>query len=241
MAKSMRPVEHAAATVVLVHGAWADGSSWSDVIAHLQDKGSEVVSVQNPLQSLSGDVAAVNRAIERASGPVVLVGHSWGGTVITQAGHSAKVGALVYVAAFAPDIGESTNDLQKDGPAPAYASLLEVDAEGFLWFPQADLPHWFAQDLPSAHAMVLAAAQNPVHAAVFDEKVAQAAWRSKPSWYLLTAEDRMIAPDLQRIMATRIAARTTVVHSSHVPLISHPRETAALILEAAGATAAQHG
>lgn len=241
MAKSMHSGERSSATIVLVHGAWADGSSWSDVIAHLQDKGLRVVSVQNPLQSLSGDAAAVSRAIERESGPIVLAGHSWGGTVITQAGDSPKVAALVYVAAFAPDSGESTNDLQKGVPAPGYLPLLELDTEGYLWFPQEALPQWFAQDLPYVNAMTLAAAQNPVRASAFGEKVIQAAWRSKPSWYLVTDEDRMIAPSLQRMMAARMGARTTTVRSSHVPFISHPKETAAMFLEAVGAVTASTG
>ena len=219
-------------TVVLVHGAWADGSCWNEVIARLQTDGIPVVSVQNPLSSLADDVAAVARAIELVDGPVVLVGHSWGGTVITQAGASERVRALVYIAAFAPDRTESTNTLQARHPVPEYASLLRIDSAGYLHFPAESLPHYFAQDLPAAHAMVLAATQGPIRAGAFDEALTEAAWHDTPSWYLVTGHDRMIAPDLQREMAQRIGARTSEVPASHVPFASRPKETTALILEA---------
>lgn len=219
-------------TVVLVHGAWADGSSWNEVIARLQAESIPVVSVQNPLGSLADDVAAVRRAIELVDGSVVLVGHSWGGTVITQAGVSERVRALVYIAAFAPDRNESTNSLQAAHPMPEYAPLLRADSEGYLHFPQDALPHYFAQDLPSANAMVLAATQGPIRASAFDDRVTEAAWHDLPSWYLVTGHDRMIAPDLQREMARRIGARVTEVAASHVPFASRPKETTAVILEA---------
>ena len=148
-------------TVILVHGAWADGSSWNEVIARLQAEGLAVVSVQNPLSSLADDVAAVQRAMEMVEGPIVLVGHSWGGTVITQAGASARVRALVYIAAFAPDRNQSTNALQAPYPVPEYAALLRADSAGYLHFPADALPHYFAQDLPAANAKVLAATQGP--------------------------------------------------------------------------------
>jgi len=219
-------------TVVLVHGAWADGSSWSEVIARLQAKGLRVVSVQNPLNSLADDVATARRAIDAQTGPVVLVGHSWGGTVITQAGTAEKVTALVYVSAFAPESGESTNDVQSRHSPPGYVNLLQVAPSGHLWFPQGELPHWFAQDLPSPNAAVLAATQVPIHASAFDDKVTEAAWHSKPSWYLVTEQDRMIYPRLQREMATRMKAHVVAVPASHVPFLSMPRETTAIILEA---------
>lgn len=219
-------------TVVLVHGAWADGSSWAEVIARLQAEGIPVVSVQNPLSSLADDAATVRRAIELVDGPVVLVGHSWGGTVITQAGVSGQVRALVYVAAFAPDRNESTHSLQVRYPAPEYASLLRADSAGYLHFPADALPHYFAQDLPAAQAMVLAATQGPIRASAFDEQVTEAAWHDIPSWFLVADRDRMIAPQLQRDMAQRIGARVREVQASHVPFASRPRETTAVILEA---------
>jgi pimeloyl-ACP methyl ester carboxylesterase len=219
-------------TVILVHGAWADGSSWNEVIARLQAEGIAVVSVQNPLSSLVDDVAAVQRAMEMVDGPVVLVGHSWGGTVITQAGASGRVRALVYIAAFAPDRNESTNSLQARHPVPEYAALLRADSAGYLHFPADALPHYFAQDLPAANARVLAATQGPIRASAFDDAVAEAAWHDLPSWYLVTGHDRMIPPQLQREMAQRIGARTREVPASHVPFASRPRETTAVILEA---------
>ncbi len=222
----------ASPTVMLVHGAWADGSGWGDVISRLQARGLRVVAVQNQLNSLADDVAEVTRALERETQPVVLVGHSWGGTVITQAGVSNKVVALVYIAAFAPDVGQSTNDLQAGGPVPGYVPLLQADSAGYLWFPQDALPNWFAQDLPAPHAKLLAAAQNPIRGSAFGEAVSAAAWASRPSWYLLTEEDRMIAPALQRAMAAHIGAQVSSVKSSHVPFISHPKETVATVLEA---------
>ena len=219
-------------TVMLVHGAWADGSSWNEVIARLQAEGIPVVSVQNPLSSLEDDVASVHRAMELVEGPVVLVGHSWGGTVITQSGVSDRVRALVYVAAFAPDRNESTNSLQAHHPAPEYLSLLRADSAGYLHFPVDALPHYFAQDLPSANAMVLAATQGPIRASAFDDKVTEVAWHNIPSWYLVTDQDRMISPRLQREMAQRMRARIRDVPASHVPFASRPKETAAVILQA---------
>ena len=219
-------------TLVLVHGAWTDGSSWSEVIARVQAAGVNAVSVQNPLSSLADDVASVLRAMELVEGPVILAGHSWGGTVITQAGMGKQVVGLVYVAAFAPDLGESTNQVQAAYPPPEYVDLLRLDSGGFLHFPRSDLPRFFAQDLPATNANVLAATQGPIRASAFDDAVTQAAWRSKPSWYLLTEHDRMIAPSLQRDMASRIGARVHSVSSSHVPFATRPKETAAILLEA---------
>jgi pimeloyl-ACP methyl ester carboxylesterase len=219
-------------TVVLVHGAWADGSSWSEVIARLQAHSLRVVSVQNPLTSLADDVDAVSRVLELEATPVILVGHAWAGTVITQAGSASQVAALVYVAAFAPDSGQSTNDLLRDRPAPGYFALLKRDSSGYLWFPQEALPDWLAQDLPAENARLLASVQTPIHASVFDERVSEAAWRAKPTWYLVTDQDRIIDPVLQHEMASRIKANTATVPASHVPFASRPRETTELILEA---------
>jgi pimeloyl-ACP methyl ester carboxylesterase len=222
----------AAPVVVLVHGAFADGSSWNEVITRLQAKGLTVISVQNPLSSLADDVAAVDRAVQAQSRPVVLVGHSWGGTVITQAGATDKVAALVYVAAFAPDLGESTGDVQKKFPPPPYVSMLQADSGGFLRLTAEAMTQYFAQDISAAQSRVLAATQGPIRGSAFAEKVTVAAWRSKPSWYLVTEQDRMIYPQLQRDMAVRMNARVLAVRASHVPFISMPRETTAIILDA---------
>ncbi len=220
-------------TIVLVHGAWLDGSCWMDVIARLQVRRLRVVSVQCPLTSLADDVAAVERVLERESGPVVLVGHGWGGTVITQVGVIANVIALVYVAAFVPDLAQSTNDVRLIPGDAAYASLLESDSGNFLWFAQRELPHWFAQDLPIPNAALLAATQRPIHADAFDDRVSNIAWKSRPAWYLVAEHDRMISPFLQHKMAERSRAMVHAVPSSHVPFLSQPKETTAIILAAA--------
>jgi pimeloyl-ACP methyl ester carboxylesterase len=233
MAEQQADTHNATApVVVLVHGAFADGSSWNEVIARLQAKGLTVISVQNPLSSLADDMSAVNRAVQAQSRPVVLVGHSWGGTVITQAGATEKVTALVYIAAFAPDVGESTSDVQKNFPPPPYVSLLQADSGGFLRLPAEAMTQYFAQDISATQSRVLAATQGPIRGSAFADKVTVAAWRSKPSWYLVTEQDRMIYPQLQREMAARINARVSAVRASHVPFISMPKETAAIILDA---------
>jgi pimeloyl-ACP methyl ester carboxylesterase len=224
-------------TVVLVHGAFADGSSWNEVIAILHSKEIDAVAVQNPLRSLADDVDATERAIGTKSGPVLLVGHSWGGTVITQAGAGDRVAGLVYVAAFAPDVGESTTSIQKDYPVPGYVPLLQQDAGGFLYLPRKAMAEYFAQDLPLVHSSVLAATQGPIRGSAFDEAVTQAAWRSKRTWFVLTEQDRMIDPALQRRFAERMQAQITAVRSSHVPFLSRPEETAAVIAAAAQAVA----
>jgi pimeloyl-ACP methyl ester carboxylesterase len=182
---------------------------------------------------LAAGAATVARAVQLQPSSVVLVGHSWGGAVVTQAGLEDKVAALVYVAAFAPDVGQSTNDLQAAHPAPAYLDILKIDADGFLWFPQQFLPEWFAHDLPRANADVLAAVQAPIRATAFDDKVTACAWRAKRRWYLVTESDRMIAPTLQREMANRMHAHIGSVKSSHVPFLSRPRETTDFISAAA--------
>jgi pimeloyl-ACP methyl ester carboxylesterase len=222
-------------TVVLVHGAFADGSSWDRVIPLLQAKGLKVVAVQNPLTSLADDVAAAKRVIDSQSGPVILVGHSWGGTVITEAGNHAKVAALVYVAAFAPDAGEATSDLGKGGPPPPGSASIRPDSAGFLYLTPEGVAKDFAQDLPAAQTKIMAATQGPVAAKSFDEKVTNAAWKSKPSWYIVAEKDRMIQPDLERAMARKIKAKMTALPTSHVAMLTRPNEVAAVILAAAAA------
>ena len=188
-------------TIVLVHGAFSDGSSWDKVVPLLQAKGFHVVAVQNPLTSLADDVASVRRVIDAQKGPVVLVGHSWAGTVITEAGTDDKVAALVYVAAFAPDAGETSGDLGKN--------------------------------LPPAQTRVLAATQGPIFGKSFGEAVNNAAWKTKPSWYIVAEKDRMIQPDLERAMAKKINAKVTSLPTSHVPMQSRPKDVAAVIAAAA--------
>lgn len=220
-------------TVVLVHGAFADGSSWSKVIPLLQAKGLKAVAVQNPLTSLEDDVAAARRAIDAQSGPVVLVGHSWAGTVITQAGGHAKVKSLVYVASFAPALGEASADGVKDHPVPPGVAHFVKDAEGFLTLPADAIARDFAQDVSAEEASLIAATQGPVSVAAFGQKVSVAAWTSKPSWYIVAANDRMIHPQAQRALAARIGATTVELPTSHVPMLSDPQAVADVIAEAA--------
>ena len=225
----------AAPSVVLVHGAWTDGSSWREVIALLQQKGLTVAAVQNRLMSFEGDVEGVTRMIERQKTSVVLVGHGYGGTVITQAGNNPKVAALVYVAAFAPDAGESTNDAHAEHP-PSHIKRIEIDAGGFSFLPPDVFIESFAQDLPAIESRVLAATQVPIRAGVLDEKIRVPAWRKKPAWYLVTDQDRMIDPRLQRQFVSRTKARTIAIEAGHVPFFSKPKETTAIILAATEAT-----
>jgi len=227
--------EHVAKSVVIVHGAFADASGWDKVVPILQAKGLNVVAVQNPLSSLANDVDAAARAIEAQKGPVILVGHSWGGVVITEAGVNDKVKALVYVAAFAPSEGESVTDLTKGLPQAPWVPALIADKGGYVTLPQQVMTKYFAQDLPVAKTRVMAATQGPILAKSFEEKVDKAAWKSKPSWYVIAAQDQMIAPSLQRTMAEKMGAKVSTVNASHVPFLSKPKEVAAAIIAAADA------
>jgi len=224
-------------SVVLVHGAFADGSDWSKVIPLLQARGVHVTAVQNGLESLAGDVTATRRAIDNQSGKVVLVGHSWGGTVITEAGLDDKVAALVYVAAFAPDVGQSSNDLGKGYPKTPGVQRIVADAKGWLTLPPQALAEDFAQDVPASQAAVMAATQGPVQARAFDDRTSVAAWKTRPSWYIVSANDRIISPELERAMAAKIGATTTTLPTSHVPQQSRPADVAAVILAAVNASA----
>jgi pimeloyl-ACP methyl ester carboxylesterase len=222
-----------ARNVVLVHGLFADGSSWSEVIARLQAAGLNVTSVQNPLTTLPEAVASAERVLSRQDGPTVLVGHSFSGMIVTEAGMHPNVSALVYVAARAPDAGEDYTALAKTYPAPPASAGIVFDGdEGRL--SEAAFLHDFAGDLPEAKAKVLYAVQEPFQKALLAGKTTQAAWRSKPSFYAVSTEDRTINPDLERFMAKRMGAKTIEVKASHLSLISHPDEITRLILEAAG-------
>lgn len=219
-------------SVVIVHGAFADGSDWAKVIPLLQAKGLHVVAVQNPLSSLEDDVAAAKRAIDAQPGKVVLVGHSWGGAVITEAGANDKVSSLVYVAAFAPDAGQSAAETGKGfPPAPGFAHIV-ADASGFLSLTKEGMSKHFAQDLPAATTAVMTATQGPILGKSFEQKLGNAAWKTKPSWYLTTDADHMIPPAQQLEMAKKIGAHLVHVNSSHVPQQSQPAKVAEVILDA---------
>jgi pimeloyl-ACP methyl ester carboxylesterase len=222
-----------APTIVLVHGAWADGSSWSKVIPLLQAKGYQVVAVQNPLSSLADDVAATERVIHQQTGPVILVGHSWAGVVITQAGNDPKVKGLVYVDAFAPDSGQSVADVTSGLPPAPWNSALIKDEAGFLTLPAATIAHDFAQDLSPAEQGVIAATQGPWFSGSLTDKVSHAAWHEKPSWWVLGEKDQIIAPALQTKMANQIQAKVTKVATSHVAMVADPEAVTAVILAAA--------
>jgi pimeloyl-ACP methyl ester carboxylesterase len=219
--------------IVIVHGAWADGSSWSKVIPLLQAKGLHVVAVQNPLTSLADDVAATRRAIALQDGPVLLVGHSYGGVVITEAGNDPKVVGLVYVAALAPSEGESVASVTKPFPPAPLGSEVRADAEGFLTVTPKGIAEDFAQDLPDKEKQILTATQGPTAAAVFGGTVTTAAWKTKPTWCVIASNDRTVPPELQRAEAAAMNATSITVASSHVPMLSHPKEVADLIEQAA--------
>ncbi|CAB3759319.1 alpha/beta fold hydrolase [Paraburkholderia solisilvae] len=230
----MQPSEGRIRNIVLVHGAFVDGSSWNGVIARLQKKGYHVSAVQNPLTSLADDVAATRRVLAQQDGPTVLVGHSWGGEVITEAGaDDPKVVGLVYVTAIAPDVGESPMDILKRGPKMPAGDNMIRDADGFLWLDRDAYRESIAADVPPSLTRVLSAAQQPIAAAAFDEKVDKAAWKTRPSWYIVTTQDRAVSPDIQRSMAKRIGATIVEIPSSHLVTVAHAGATADAIDRAA--------
>lgn len=220
--------------VVLVHGAFADGSSWSGVISLLQAKGFNVTAVQNPLTSLEDDVAATKRAIALMDGPVLLVGHSWGGMVITAAGNDPKVAGLMYVSALVPGEGQSVVDVNQPYPAGPGTAEFRPDASGFLSLSLKGIEEDFAQDLPAEKRKLLFATQIPWAGPATAQKVYGVAWKTRPSWFIVAARDRMINPDLERAEAKMIKATTLELNSSHVPMVSQPDKVAAFITEAAG-------
>jgi pimeloyl-ACP methyl ester carboxylesterase len=222
-----------AKNVVLVHGLFADGSSWSEVIPRLQAAGLNVTSVQNPLTTLPEAVAAATRVLARQDGPTVLAGHSFSGMIVTDAGVHPNVSAVVYVAARAPDAGEDYTALAKKFPTPPASAGIVFDGDEGRLTEEAFLRD-FAGDLPEKKARALYAVQWPFHKELLAGKTEHAAWRSKPSWYAVSTEDRTINPDLERFMAKRMGAKTIEVKASHVSLISQPETIANLILEAAG-------
>ena len=219
--------------IVFVHGLFADGSCWSEVIGRLQAAGLNTTSVQNPLTTLAEAVAATQRVLARQDGPMVLVGHSFSGMIVTEAGMHPNVSALVYVAARAPDAGEDYAALAGTFPTPPATAGIVFDGDEGRLSEEAFLRD-FAGDLPSARAKVLYAVQAPFHKALLTGKTTQAAWRSKPSYYAVSTQDRTINPDLQRFMAKRMGAKTIEVKASHLSLISQPDTIATLVLQAAG-------
>src|ERR1700681_4815294 len=226
-AQTSSPVQ--ARNVVLVHGAWADGSSWSEVIARLQAAGLHVTAVQNPLISLADSVAATRRALALQDGPTVLVAHSWSGTVISETGTDPKVTALVYVAARAPDAAEDFVALSGKFPTmPARAGVQEH--EGFAYLSEDALLQYFANGVSREKDEVLYAAQEPPATSLFGERTSVAAWRSKPSWYAVSKLDQTISPDLERFLAQRMKADTVELDAGHLSLVSHAEQITALIL-----------
>jgi pimeloyl-ACP methyl ester carboxylesterase len=218
--------------IVLVHGLWADGSSWSKVIPTLQKAGHRVIAVQLAEHSLAEDVATVKRAIDLVGGPTILVAHSFGGFVITQAAYNNQnVTGLVYVSAFAPDEGESAVNFVPVESLPP--GLLVFDSGGFAYLNPQMFPQAFAQDVNTTEAEIMAAAQKPAHQSLFTEKSGPPAWKQLPTWFEVSEGDRIIPPDAQRMFAQRMNATTISLNSSHASLVSHPDEIAQLILDAA--------
>lgn len=219
--------------VVLVHGAFADGSSWSKVIPLLQAKGYNVIAVQNPLTSFGDDVAVTKRAIDAMNGPVLLVGHSYGGMVISEAGKDPKVAGLLYVAALIPEEGQNVVDVNAPFPPGPGAAEFQLSSSGFLSLSSKGINEFFAQDASPEERKVLFATQVPWAASATTEKVYSPAWQSKPSWSIIAAKDGMINPDLQRAKAGLIKATTIELKSNHVPMVTEPKKVATFIVEAA--------
>lgn len=222
-----------AKNVVLVHGAWADGSSWSAVIPYLQAAGLTVSAVQNPLTSLADDAAATKRALDRLEGATVLVGHSFGGSVVSEAGTDSKVTALVYVAARAPEAGEDFGALAGRFPTMPVRAGVETKDGYSIVGKKAFLNH-FANGLPQEKAEMLYAVQQPIASTLFSGKTTAAAWKFKPSWYAVSMDDETTSPELQRFLAKRMQATTVELKAGHLSLVSHPKEIAQIILAAAG-------
>jgi pimeloyl-ACP methyl ester carboxylesterase len=219
--------------IVIVHGAFADGSGWQSVYEILTKHGYQVTIVQNPLTSLNDDVAATNRILDKQDGPVVLVGHSWGGSVISQAGVHPKVAALVYVAAFVPEVNETTFDCIKTAPPAPENGILPPDEKGFVYYDKQKFHAGFAADVPKEKADFMFASQGPIAAQSFVTPLTQAAWKTKPSFAIVAMEDKSINPDIERFMYKRAGAKVTELHGSHAIYMSKAKEVAEVIEEAA--------
>jgi pimeloyl-ACP methyl ester carboxylesterase len=223
------------ANIVLVHGAWADGSSWSAVIERLQADGHRVTAPQFAMGALAADVGRLRQVLELQGGPTVVAGHSYGGQIMTALGtDTPNVVGLVYVAAFGLDEGESLGGALPDPPPPAIAHL-QFDDQGYAWLPEEDFVHHFAADVDPVRARVMHAVQQPLAGSAFEEAMGTPAWRSVPSWYLVARNDEAVPPDAERQLAARMGATTVEVPSSHVPMVSRPDDVAELIQTAAKA------
>ncbi|MGY8667665.1 alpha/beta hydrolase [Bradyrhizobium sp. UFLA05-109] len=233
IAQPVLAAEPKAKTAVLVHGAFADGSSWEKVIPYLEKAGLKVVAVQNPLDSLDNDVAATKRAIRNAEGPVVLVGHSWAGAVITEAGNDDKVKSLVYVAAYAPDKGESVKSATSKYPDPESLKTFVKDPDGYLTISEEGIKKYFAADLPPKEQAVVAATQGPFHIRTLSAPISQAAWREKPTFMVVATKDAIIPPQMEKDQVKAAKATAIEVPSSHVAMLAFPKEVSELIIKAA--------
>jgi pimeloyl-ACP methyl ester carboxylesterase len=222
--------------IVLVHGAFADGSSWNRVIRLLQAKDYNVTAVQQPLTSLEEDVAITRHVLSMQQGPAILVGHSYGGVIITVAGNEPNVAGLVYIAAYAPDQGENISELKSKAAPAAGGAHVRPDDQGYIWIERSAYPEFFAGDVDAEEARIMAAVQMPWK--VPANKISNPAWRSRPSWYQISERDLMINPELQRFMAKRMGAKTISLDASHASAVSCPREIADLIMDAAANSAA---
>jgi len=228
----------APANVILVHGAWADGSCWSGVIERLQADGYHVTAPQFPLTALADDVARLRHVLDLQDGPAIVAGHSYGGQVITALGADApNVAGLVYIAAFGIDEGESLGALLGQGPPPPAIEHLFTDPQGFIWLPEDDFVKHFASGVDPVRARVLHAVQQPLAGSSFTDVMAAPAWKSRQSWYMVAAGDQAIPPDAERLFASRMGATTVEVSAGHLAMVSHPDETARLITAAAEALA----
>ena len=226
-------------SIVLVHGAWADGSSWSSVIERLQADGYRVAAPQFPLTSLAADVARLRQVLDSQGCPTVVAGHSYGGQIITALGTDApNVAGLVYIAAFGLDEGESLGALLSQGPVTPALAHLFTDKQGFGWLSEDDFVHHFAADVDPVKAKVMYAVQQALAGSAFTDLMGVPAWKSQPTWYLVASDDEAIPPDAERLFASRMGATTIEVPSSHVAMVSHPDEVARLIESAAQAVPA---
>ena len=232
-ASRAQPPQDTVKNIVLVHGAFADGSCWAKVIPILEARGFHVVAVQNPLSSLSNDVAATRRMIATQDGPVILVGHSWGGAVITEARDDPKVAGLVYVAAFVPDAGMSANDTSRPFGATPGLKAIQVDGQRFARMSEEGILNSFAEGLPMADRRLVLAVQGQIYAPMLDEKLTRAAWKSKPSWHMIATKDRTLSPAMEEAGAKKAGGVAISIPTCHVAMLQEPQQVADLIMEAA--------